>query len=163
LEKNECGIWREYPGLLAADGAVWSQGITEKVIWYVVKEFASKPSSRSLAPHTLGRTRARPCDVAGGELEQIQFLLGHVSVQTTERYLGCKQKLRIAVNGPTDSQIVPRRCADSQSEPLRNRSGTACARILRREPARRLSALFNTKISLRSGGSDRLTFIVVIT
>jgi hypothetical protein len=36
--------------------------------------------------------------VAGGELEQIQFLLEHVSVQTTERYLGCKQKLRVAVN-----------------------------------------------------------------
>ena len=30
--------------------------------------------------------------------EQIQFLLGHVSVQTTERYLGCKQKFREAVN-----------------------------------------------------------------
>jgi hypothetical protein len=25
-------------------------------------------------------------------------LLGHVSIQTTERYLGCKQKLRDAVN-----------------------------------------------------------------
>jgi hypothetical protein len=24
--------------------------------------------------------------------------LGHVSIQTTERYLGCKQKLRHAVN-----------------------------------------------------------------
>ena len=34
----------------------------------------------------------------GGELEQIQFLLGHVSVQTTERYLGCKQRIRSAVN-----------------------------------------------------------------
>jgi site-specific recombinase XerD len=36
--------------------------------------------------------------LAGGELEQIQFLLGHASVQTAERYLGCKQKLSQAVN-----------------------------------------------------------------
>jgi hypothetical protein len=34
----------------------------------------------------------------GGELKQIQFLLGHASVQTTERYIGCKQNLREAVN-----------------------------------------------------------------
>jgi site-specific recombinase XerD len=38
------------------------------------------------------------CHSAGGELEQIQFLLGHVSVQTTEKYLGCKQHLKNAVN-----------------------------------------------------------------
>jgi site-specific recombinase XerD len=36
--------------------------------------------------------------LAGGELDQIQFLLGHVSILTTERYLGCKQKLSCAVN-----------------------------------------------------------------
>jgi site-specific recombinase XerD len=36
--------------------------------------------------------------LAGGGLEQIQFLLGHVSVQTTERYVGCRQKLLCAVN-----------------------------------------------------------------
>jgi hypothetical protein len=36
--------------------------------------------------------------VAGGELEQIPFLLGHVLVQTTERYLGCTQRIASAVN-----------------------------------------------------------------
>ena len=41
---------------------------------------------------------ARGSHLAGGELDQIQFLLGHVSIQTTEQYLGCKQKLRFAVN-----------------------------------------------------------------
>src|SRR5215472_16088689 len=34
---------------------------------------------------------------AGGGRSQIQFLLGHV-VETNERYLGCKQRLRGAVN-----------------------------------------------------------------
>jgi hypothetical protein len=34
------------------------------------------------------------CHLAGGELDQIQFLVGQVSIQTTERYLGCKQKLQ---------------------------------------------------------------------
>jgi hypothetical protein len=41
---------------------------------------------------------ARLCPTSGGELEQIQFLLGHVSVQAAERYLGCKQRIRSAVN-----------------------------------------------------------------
>lgn len=46
----------------------------------------------------LSRSCAKLCHSAGGELDQIQFLLGHVSVQTTERYLGCKQRIRGAVN-----------------------------------------------------------------
>src|SRR5258705_10978786 len=46
----------------------------------------------------LRRTCAKLCHSSGGELEQIQFLLGHASVQTTERYLGCKQRIRSAVN-----------------------------------------------------------------
>jgi hypothetical protein len=45
---------------------------------------------------TICGAHARVCATLGSELEQIQFLLGHVSVQTTEKYLGCKQKLRIA-------------------------------------------------------------------
>jgi len=41
---------------------------------------------------------ARLCHGCGGQLEQVQFLLGHASVQTTERYIGSKQNLREAVN-----------------------------------------------------------------
>lgn len=51
-----------------------------------------------LAPHDFRRTCAKLCHVNGGELEQIQFLLGHVPVPTTERYLGCKQNLEELVN-----------------------------------------------------------------
>ncbi len=56
-----------------------------------------------IAPHDLRRTCARLCHSAGGELEHIQFLLGHSSVQTTERYLGCKQNL----GHPVNDRFVP--------------------------------------------------------
>jgi len=79
-------------------GTVWGNGVTEKVVWYVVRNFAKALGIEKIAPHDLRRTCARLCRVAGGELEQIQFLLGHVSVQTTERCLGSKQKIRDAVN-----------------------------------------------------------------
>ena len=58
---------------------------------------ARQAAIETLAPHDLRRTCARLCDLAGGALEQIQFLLGHVSIQTTE-YLGSKQNLRTGVN-----------------------------------------------------------------
>jgi integrase len=79
-------------------GRVWGAGMTPKVLWEIVREAASRAGIEKLAPHDLRRSCARLCHLAGGELDQIQFLLGHVSIQTTEHYLGCKQKLRVAVN-----------------------------------------------------------------
>jgi len=79
-------------------GRISGIGITPKGIWHIVKAAAQRAGILNLAPHDLRRTCARLCHLAGGELEQIQFLLGHVSVQTTERYLGSKQKLHHAVN-----------------------------------------------------------------
>jgi site-specific recombinase XerD len=79
-------------------GKAWGDNITEKAVWHIVREYAAKAGIDKLAPHDLRRTCARLCHAAGGELEQIQFLLGHVSIQTTERYLGCKQRIRCAVN-----------------------------------------------------------------
>jgi len=65
--------------------------MTVKSVWHIVKESARSIGVAKLAPHDLRRTRARLCHASGGELEQIQFLLGHVSMQTTGRYLGCRQ------------------------------------------------------------------------
>ncbi len=83
---------------VSSAGRVWGDVVTEKLVWHVVKEFAAKIGVSKLAPHDLRRSCARLCRAAGGELEQIQFLLGHVSVQTTERYLGCTQRISSAVN-----------------------------------------------------------------
>jgi integrase len=55
------------------NGVVWGEGLTEKVIWYVVKNFAKTVGIEKVAPHDLRRTCARICHVSGGE--QIQFLL----------------------------------------------------------------------------------------
>jgi integrase len=75
-----------------------SHGVSSDVVWTAVRQYAKRISIDYLAPHDLRRTCARLCHSTGGEIEQIQFLLGHASVQTTERYIGCRQDLREAVN-----------------------------------------------------------------
>ncbi len=104
--KEALDRWTEASGIkegrlfraINKSGRIWGNGMTPKVLWEIVKQAAAVVGIEKLAPHDLRRTCARLCHLAGGELEQIQFLLGHVSIQTTERYLGCKQKLRFAVN-----------------------------------------------------------------
>jgi integrase len=68
-------------------GRTWGDGMTVKAVWHIVRESARSIGVAKLAPHDLRRTCARLCHASGGELEQIQFLLGHVSVQTTEPWL----------------------------------------------------------------------------
>jgi integrase len=80
-------------------GRVEGEQLGEKVIWQMLKQYAEAIGVAGLAPHDLRRTCAKLCRAAGGELEQIQLLLGHASVQTTERYLGTKQNL---VHAPND-------------------------------------------------------------
>jgi site-specific recombinase XerD len=79
-------------------GTVWGSGISEKVVWWVMRQYAKIAAIEKLSPHDLRRTCARLCHSTGGELEQIQFLLGHRSVETTERYLGSRQRILYAVN-----------------------------------------------------------------
>jgi integrase len=80
-------------------GAVRDTALSEKVVWQLIRPYAVAAGVAGIAPHDCRRTCAKLCRAAGGELEQIQMLLGHASVQTTERYLGTKQDL---VNAPND-------------------------------------------------------------
>jgi site-specific recombinase XerC len=89
-------------------GTVWGTGISENVVWHVVSNRCNQGDLEHVAPHDLRRTCARLCHSSGGELEQIQFLLGHSSVQTTERYLDCKQNL----GNPVNDRFIPAMSAE---------------------------------------------------
>src|SRR5258707_392246 len=81
-------------------GSVTGEPLGEKVVWQMLRQYAAAVGVPGIAPHDLRRTCAKLCRAAGGELEQIQLLLGHASVQTTERYLGTRQDL---VHAPNDA------------------------------------------------------------
>jgi integrase len=87
-------------------GTIRGAGLTPKAIWHIVKATAKQADNKNLAPHDLRRVCARLRHLAGRELEQTQFLLGHPSVQRTEHYLGCKQKLRHAANDNLELEEV---------------------------------------------------------
>ena len=116
---------------VARRGKVWGNGLSQNVVWYVVRTCCERAGLEYIAPHDLRRTCAKLCHDRGGELEQIQFLLGHASVQTTERYLGCKQNLGHPVNDLFDLRTDGRQRAkhvesvqaDGASEPVEKASG----------------------------------------
>jgi site-specific recombinase XerD len=85
---------------------VGSNRLGEKVVWQMLQQYAEAVGVPGIAPHDLRRTCAKLCRAAGGELEQIQLLLGHASVQTTERYLGTKQDLVHAPNDAIKLRVV---------------------------------------------------------
>jgi site-specific recombinase XerD len=58
---------------VARMGKVWGKGISQNVVWYVVKTCCERAGLEHIAPHDLRRTCAKLCHDSGGELEQIQF------------------------------------------------------------------------------------------
>jgi site-specific recombinase XerD len=83
---------------VARKGKIWGSSISQNVVWYVVRGWCQRAGLDHIAPRDLRRPCAKLCHDSGGEIDQIQFLLGHASIQTTERYLGYKQNLGSPVN-----------------------------------------------------------------
>ena len=69
-------------------GSTWGRGITEKVVWCMVRECASKAKIENLAPHDLRRTVATRLGESlgvGGE-QLIKKVLGHADGSVTAIY-----------------------------------------------------------------------------
>jgi len=126
---------------VARAGKVWGKGISQNVVWYVVKSCCERAGLEHIAPHDLRRTCSKLCHSSGGELEQIQFLLGHASVQTTERYLGCKQNLGHPVNDLFDLR-THRQPPENDDEPTTAKASDPIEKASRQG------------VKCRHGGSD---------
>ena len=83
---------------VSKSGKLQGDGLSDWAVWSVVEQAAKQIGIERFGAHDLRRTCAKLCRKAGGDLEQIKFLLGHSSIQTTERYLGLEQEIAIAVN-----------------------------------------------------------------
>jgi integrase len=83
---------------VSKSGKVNRDTLSDWAIWSVVEQSSKQIGIEHFGAHDLRRTCAKLCRKNGGDLEQIKFLLGHSSIQTTERYLGSEQDIEIAVN-----------------------------------------------------------------
>jgi site-specific recombinase XerD len=68
-------------------------------IYDVVLEYSKLVGIENFAPHSCRRTYAKLAHKGGSPIEQIQYSLGHQSIQTTEIYLGIEQNL---IDAPCD-------------------------------------------------------------
>jgi integrase len=104
--KNAINIWQTVAKIeggrllrpLSKSGRILGEELGDWAIWSVVEASAKEIGIEHFGAHDLRRTCAKLCRKNGGDLEQIKFLLGHSSIQTTERYLGSEQEIVIAVN-----------------------------------------------------------------
>lgn len=78
-------------------GRITGDSLSDRAVWDLAAQYGGTIGVE-IGAHDLRRTCAKICRKHGGELEQIQMLLGHASIQTTERYLGTEQDLASAPN-----------------------------------------------------------------
>jgi len=104
--KNAIDTWMAAAGIdkgrllrsISKSGKLNRDSLSDWAVWSIVEQSAKQIGIEHFGAHDLRRTCAKLCRKGGGDLEQIKFLLGHSSIQTTERYLGAQQEIAVAVN-----------------------------------------------------------------
>jgi integrase len=104
--KQGINAWRTAAGIedgrllrsISKSGKANRETLSDWAVWSVVEQSSKQIGIEHFGAHDLRRTCAKLYRKNGGDLEQIKFLLGHSSIQTTERYLGSDQEIAVAVN-----------------------------------------------------------------
>ena len=78
----------ELSGRVKTKGGTQTDGnLTPQAIYRILKGYAKQAGLGNIAAHDLRRTAAALALRGGADLRQIQQMLGHASILTTERYL----------------------------------------------------------------------------
>ncbi len=90
---------------ISRHGRLGIASMSDEVVKLLLEKYALPHNLGSFRPHDARRTCARLCRAANASLEDIQEMLGHASIQTTERYLGrtagFKRAITNAIGAPT--------------------------------------------------------------
>jgi integrase len=68
---------------ISKSGKIYRDTLSDWAVWSVVEQSSKQIGIERFGAHDLRRTCAKLCRKNGGDLEQIKFLLGHSSIQTT--------------------------------------------------------------------------------
>ena len=83
---------------ISRHGRLGAQPMSDESVKLILSYYASMSGFPDLRPHDARRTCARLCRSGQAALEDVQELLGHSSIQTTERYLGKTEGFKRAIN-----------------------------------------------------------------
>lgn len=83
----------------------WGRQFTSQAIWNLVSEYAGQCGYK-IAPHDLRRTYAELMRRSGAQLEEVQAMLGHSSLTTTQHYLAQE------VDPERVSRLIPMEISD---------------------------------------------------
>jgi integrase len=93
----------------------------EKDVWQMLKTMLRAPGCRTFAPPDLRQTTAKLCRTVGRGIGADSLLLGHSSVQRTERLLGRGQDLAPTPNDATKLKLALRERALFRMGDMRRR------------------------------------------
>ena len=83
------------------NGSAWGDGLTEKAVWHVVREYARKAGIERLAPHDFGGHARGFAMLRAANWNRFSFCSGTFRSKRPND-LGCKQRIRGAVNDRID-------------------------------------------------------------